>query len=94
MSKRIAFEAFNKLLTEGEYNELVESEGYAVCQKFRFVKYRVRAKTGKFGDYRYMSYKRSWRVFWNGLTFNERNAVRKMPHLDKAVFKEITGVKL
>ena len=94
MSKRISFEAFNKPLAEGEYSELIESYGYAVCQEFWLIKYRVRAKTGKFGDYRYMSYKGAWRVFWNGLTFRERNAVWRMPHLDKAVFEEITGVKL
>jgi hypothetical protein len=41
-----------------------------------------------------MSYKDSWRVFWAGLTFAERVAVRRMPHLDKDVFFEITGVRL
>ena len=91
MSERISYEAFNKTLTEKEYEELKNSEGYNICLRFRLIKYRIRKKTGKFG---YMSYKNSWRVFWGGLSFAERNAVRKMPHLDKAVFEEITGVKL
>ncbi len=57
MSKRISYEAFNKTLTEAEYDELLNSKGYRVCQRFSLVRYRVRAKTGKFGDFRYMGYK-------------------------------------
>jgi hypothetical protein len=94
MSKRISYEAFNKQLTEKEYAELTQSAGFSVCRKFNLVKYRVRSKAGKFGGFRYMGYKSSWKVFWNSLAFKERNTVRKMPHLDKAVFEEITGVKL
>jgi len=94
MSRRISFEAFNKTLTETEFSELTHSSGYAVCKRFSLARYRVRTKTGKFGDWRHMTYKASWRVFWSGLSFDERCAVRKMPHLDKAVFEEITGVKL
>ena len=94
MSKHISYEAFNKLLTESEYNTLTDSLGYAICCGFKLVRYRVRTETGKYGDFRYMSYKASWRVFWNNLTFAERNAVRNMPYIDKGVFEEITGVKL
>jgi hypothetical protein len=38
-------------------------------------------------------YKTLWRYFWNSLTFKERVAIRRMPHFDKDVFFEITGVK-
>jgi len=94
MSKRISYEAFNKSLSEQEYNKITNSNGYSICKRFQLVRYRVRTKTGKFGDYRYLPYKKSWKIFWNNLTFTERNLVRKMPHIDKAVFEEITGVKL
>ena len=94
MSKRISFEAFNKSLSESEYKELLNSKGYKVCDKFTLIKYRIRTKTGKYGDYKYMPYKKSWAVLWNSLSFEERNAVRNMPHIDKAVFEEITGIKL
>jgi hypothetical protein len=93
MSKRISFEAFNKSLTEKEFNELVQSRGYRICRHFQLVKYRVRTKTGKFGDFRYLSYKSSWNYFWYGLSFEERMAIRRMPHFDKDVFFEITGIK-
>ena len=94
MSKRISFEAFNKSLTEKEYKELTTSAGYSLCLNFHLIKYRIRTMTGKFGDYRYMSYKSSWRVFWNKLSLREKISIIKMPHLDKAVFEEITGIKL
>jgi hypothetical protein len=94
MTKRISFEAFNKSLTEDEYLELKNSDGFRICQQFQLVKFRVRAKTGKFGDYKYLSYKSSWRYMWGSLSFEQRRAVRDMPHLDKAAFEEITGIKL
>jgi hypothetical protein len=94
MSRRISYGAFNKSLTEAEFNELLCSEGYRICQSFTLVKFRIRTKTGIFGDFRYMSYKASWKVFWNGLSFSRRMAVRRMPFLDKDVFFEITGVRL
>lgn len=94
MSRRISYEAFNKSLTEIQWKELTNSEGYSVCDGFSLVKYRVKASTGKFGDYKYMGYKASWRVFWASLSFVDRCAIRKMPYLDKDVFYEITGVKL
>jgi hypothetical protein len=94
MSRRISYEAFNKTLTEAEFNELTSSPGYQICQNFRLVKFRVRTQSGKFGDVRYMSYKSSWRVFWNNLRFDQRLAIRRMPHLDKYVFFDITGVQL
>ena len=94
MTKKISYEAFNKAFSEEEYTEITNSEGFRICQNFRLVKFRVRTQTGKFGDYRYMSYKASWKVFWNNLSFAERNEVRKILHIDKTVFEEITGVKL
>jgi hypothetical protein len=94
MSRRISYEAFNKFLTEDAFRNLIHSEGYQICQNFNLVKFRVRTRTGKFGDFRYMGYKASWRVFWSRLSFSERRAVRQMPFLDKDVFFEITGIKL
>jgi hypothetical protein len=93
MSKRISFEAFNKSLTEEEFNELINSRGYRICRRFELVRFRIRAKTGKFGDFRYLSYKSSWNYFWYKLSFEERMEIRKMPHFDKDVFFEITGIK-
>jgi hypothetical protein len=94
MSRRLHYEAFNKTLSQNEYNKLVSSSGYKVCLRFHPVQFRMRAVTGKYGDYRYMSYKASWRVFWNGLSFQERLAVARMPHFDAKVFYEITGIKV
>jgi hypothetical protein len=94
MSRRISYEAFNKSLVESEYEELTRSDGYRICRNFELVRFRVRTKTGKFGDFRYMGYKASWKVFWNNLTFRQRQAVRQMPFMDKDVFFEITGVKI
>ena len=65
-----------------------------ICKDFCLVRYRIRTKTGKFGDFRHMGYKASWRVFWNGLTVAQRLAVRKMPFFDKDAFREITGIRL
>jgi hypothetical protein len=93
MSRRISYEAFNKSLTEDELGALISSNGYDVCKRFRMVKYRVRAKTGKFGDFRYMGYKESWKVFWNGLSVGERMSIMRMPFFDADVFFEITGVR-
>jgi hypothetical protein len=94
MSKRISYEAFNKSLTKDEFTALIASHGYRICKRFTLVQYRIRAATGKFGDFRYLSYKKSWAVFWNSLSFEERNHIRKMPYVDKEVFKDITGVSL
>ena len=94
MSRRISYEAFNKSLTEQEYGDLVRSEGFDVCLRFGLAKYRVRRPSGRLGDYNYYSYKKSWEIFWASLSFNERMAVRNMPHIDKYVFEEITGIKL
>jgi hypothetical protein len=94
MSRRISWEAFNKSLTANEFRALTRSAGYKVCEKFRLVKFRVRAETGKFGDFQYLDYKASWQVFWNSLSLRQRMDVRRMPFLDKDVFLEITGVKL
>jgi hypothetical protein len=94
MSKRISYEAFNRSLTQAEFLDLITSYGYTVCCRFRLVRYRVRTTTGKYGDFKYFDYKVSWKVFWNELSFEERMAVRRMPHVDKDVFFEITGIRL
>jgi hypothetical protein len=93
MSKRISFEAFNKSLSKDEFEALTASRGYQVCLEFRPVKFRVRTKTGKFGDFRYLDYKSSWKHFWNNLKFEQRLAICRMPHFDKDVFFETTGIK-
>ena len=94
MSQKISYEAFNKSLAENEYKEFINSKGFSICRRFQLVKFRVRAKAGKYGDYKYLSYKNSWKVFWSNLSFKERNEIRNMPHLDRAVFEEITGINI
>ena len=94
MTKRISYEAFNKPLTEDEFEKLITSDGYQICRDFSPIKFRVRTITGKFGDFKYLSYKASWKIFWSKLSFHQRLAVRKMPHFDKDIFFEITGVKV
>jgi hypothetical protein len=94
MSRRISYEAFNKSLTNDEFEKLINSDGYRICKNFQLVKFRVRASTGKSGDFQYMSYKTSWKVFWNSLSFRERLAVMNMPYFDRDVFFEITGIRV
>lgn len=84
---------FNKLVSQRDKERFHDSEGYRICNRFRLVKYRIRTQTGKYGDYRYLSYKSSWRVFWNNLMFTERKAIRDMPFFDSKIFEVITGVK-
>jgi hypothetical protein len=94
MSRRISYEAFNKSLTKEEFERLIFSEGYKICRDFSLVKFRVRTKPGKFGNFRHMGYKASWKIFWNNLSFRKRLAVRRMPFLDEEVFYKITGIRL
>jgi hypothetical protein len=94
MSRRISYEAFNKTLSKEEYDKLIRSRGYEICKDFHLVRFRVRTRKGKYGDFRYLDYKTSWRVFWNNLSFKDRCAVRAMPYFDAKVFYEITSIKL
>ena len=93
MSRRINYEAFNRNLTKKEFEAIITSEGYRICCRFKLFKFRIR-KNKKSVYWQFMSYKQSWAVFWNSLNFRERNAVRKIPFMDKEVFFEITGIKL
>ena len=70
------------------------SAGYFILAKFNLYKYRIRTSTGKYGDYRYCSYKQSWKIFFSKLTVKEKLEIKKMPNFDSKVFFEITGVKL
>ena len=81
-------------MEESELQKILHSRGFNILMRFRLVKYRVRTKTGKFGDYRYISYKKSWKYLWSTLLIQERIAVSEIPHFDKNVFFEITGIKV
>ena len=86
--------AFNKLLPRDEIEKIKCSKGFNVLNRFKLIKYRVRSETGKFGDYKYLTYKSSFRHFWRNLSLKERRSVIFMPHFDRDVFYEITGVRL
>lgn len=94
MSKKITYEAFNKQLTKEEYDTLIESEGFTLLQRFRL--YAFKTRTEKNGQKRlaYLSYKASWRMFWQTLTPMQKLTVKRMSHFDADVFYEITGIKL
>ena len=94
MSKKITYEAFNKQLTKEEYDALIESKGFTLLQRFRL--YAFKTRTEKNGQKRlaYLSYKASWRMFWQTLTPMQKLTVKRMPHFDADVFYEITGIKL
>jgi len=86
--------AFNNILSKNKIEEIKRSNGYKICERFNLIKYRVRTKTGKYGDYRYFDYKTSWKILWSKLTINEKKSIRDIPYFDKNVFYEITGIKL
>jgi len=94
MTKKITYEAFNKQLTKEEYDALIGSEGFTLLQRFRL--YAFKTRTEKNGQKRlaYLSYKASWRMFWQTLTPMQKLTVKRMPHFDADVFYEITGIKL
>ena len=94
MTKKITYEAFNKQLTKEEYDDLIGSEGFRLLQRFRL--YAFKTRTEKNGQKRlaYLSYKASWRMFWQTLTPMKKLTVKRMPHFDADVFYEITGIKL
>ena len=94
MTKKITYEVFNKQLTKEEYDDLIGSEGFRLLQRFRL--YAFKTRTEKNGQKRlaYLSYKTSWRMFWQTLTPMQKLTVKRMPHFDADVFYEITGIKL
>ena len=94
MTKKITYEAFNKQLTKEEYDALIESEGFTILQRFRL--YSFKTRTEKNGQKRliHLSYKASWRMFWQSLTPMQKLTIKRMPHFDTDVFYEITGIKL
>ena len=94
MTKKIAYEAFNKLLTEREYDALINSDGFALLQRFSL--YSFKARTEKNGQKRlvHLSYKASWRMFWQSLTPEQKLTIKRIPHFDADVFYEITGIRL
>ena len=94
MTKKITYEAFNKQLTKEEYDDLIGSEGFRLLRHFRL--YAFKTRTEKDGQKRlaYLSYKASWRMFWQTLTPMQKLTVKRMPHFDADVFYEITGIKL
>nr|DAI00115.1 MAG TPA: pentapeptide repeat protein [Caudoviricetes sp.] len=94
MSKKVVYEAFNKQLTKEEYDALIESEGFTLLCRFRLCLFKTR--TTKNGQKRLacLSYKASWRMFWQKLTPEQKLTIKKMPHFDTNVFYEITGIRL
>ena len=94
MSKKITYEAFNKQLTKEEYDALIESEGFTLLQRFRLYAFKTRTEKNGQKHLAYLSYKASWRMFWQTLTPMQKLTVKRMPHFDADVFYEITGIKL
>jgi len=58
--------------------------------------YSFKTRTKKNGQKHiaYLSYKASWRMFWQKLTPEQKLTVKRMPHFDADVFYEITGIRL
>ncbi|MEL3905523.1 MAG: pentapeptide repeat-containing protein [Treponema sp.] len=94
MSKRISYEAFNKKLSEAEYNRIITSRGWRILQRFKLADAIERGCKGGKKERAYLSYKASWRIFWDSLTPKEKLEIKRMPHFDAAVFYEITGIKI
>ena len=94
MSKKITYEAFNKQLTKEEYDALIESKGFMLLQRFRLYAFKTRTEKNGQKCLAYLSYKTSWRMFWQTLTPMQKLTVKRMPHFDADVFYEITGIKL
>ena len=83
---------FNRLVSSEEKTIFENSKGYIVCCEFYLIAYRVVTKTGKYGDFKYMSYKSSWKYLWSKLSIKDKKSVISMPFFDKDVFFEITGI--
>ena len=94
MTKKIAYEAFNKLLTEREYDALINSEGFMILQRFNLYSFKTRTEKNRQKHLAYLSYKASWRMFWQSLTPEQKLTIKRMPHFDADVFYEITGIRL
>ena len=94
MTKKITYEAFNKQLTKEEYDDLIGSEGFAILQRFSLYSFKTRIKKNGQKRLAHLSYKASWRIFWQRLTPMQKLTVKRMPHFDADVFYEITGIKL
>ena len=94
MTKKITYEAFNKQLTKEEYDALIESEGFMLLQRFRLYAFKTRTEKNGQKHLAYLSYKASWRMFWQTLTPMQKLTVKRMPHFDADVFYEITGIRI
>ena len=94
MTKKITYEAFNKQLTKKEYDALINSEGFKILQSFRLYSFKIRTEKNGQKHIAYLSYKASWRIFWQRLTPEQKLIIKRMPHFDTNVFYEITGIKL
>ena len=94
MTKKITYEAFNKQLTKEEYDALIESEGFSLLQHFRLYSFKARTEKDGQKHIAYLSYKASWRMFWQRLTPEQKLTIKRMPHFDADVFYEITGIRL
>ena len=94
MTKKITYEAFNKQLTKEEYDDLIGSEGFMLLQCFRLHAFKTRTEKNGQKHLAYLSYKASWRMFWQTITPMQKLTVKRMPHFDADVFYEITGIRL
>ena len=94
MTKKIMYEAFNKQLTEREYQELINSKGFQVLHGFKLYSFKTCTEKNGRKHTEHLSYKSSWRMFWQTLTPQQKLTIKRMPHFDTAVFYEITGIKV
>ena len=94
MTKKITYEAFNKQLTQKKYDALINSEGFKILQSFRLYSFEARTEKNGQKHLAYLSYKASWRMFWQSLTPEQKLTIKRMPHFDADVFYEITGIRL
>ena len=94
MTKKITYEAFNKQLSKEEYDALIESEGFTLLCRFRLCLFKTRTTKNGQKHLACLSYKASWRVFWQTLTPMQKLTIKKIPHFDADVFYEITGISL
>ena len=94
MSKKITYEAFNKQLSKEEYAALIQSEGFRLLRRFRLYSFKTRIKKNGQKRLAHLSYKASWRIFWQRLTPEQKLTIKRMPHFNADVFYEITGIKL
>ena len=94
MTKKITYEAFNKQLSKEEYDALIESEGFTLLCRFRLCLFKTRTTKNGQKHLACLSYKASWRVFWQTLTPMQKLTIKRIPHFDADVFYEITGISL